>query len=109
MRKRTMIIRGPFEKLVNSTYKSESEICGGAVTVTFSKDLPPLASDAPLTMLHPLLENMLQTVCRKIQEDSGTGGFDLGASFSFFGKPTNLMRRDLDCMEDVLMWFHRPR
>jgi hypothetical protein len=36
-----------------------------------------LASDALLTTLHPLLENVLQTVCRKLQEDSGTGGFDL--------------------------------
>jgi hypothetical protein len=31
-----------------------------------------LASDALLTTLHPLLENVLQTVCRKLQEDSGT-------------------------------------
>jgi hypothetical protein len=35
-----------------------------------------LASDALLTTLHPLLENVLQTVCRKLQ-GSGTGGFDL--------------------------------
>jgi hypothetical protein len=38
-------------------------------------EVPPLASDALLTTLHPLLENMLQTVCRKLQEDIGTGGF----------------------------------
>jgi hypothetical protein len=36
-----------------------------------------LASDALLTTLHPLLENVLQTVCSKLQKDSGTGGFDL--------------------------------
>jgi len=24
-------------------------------------------------MLHPLLENVLQTICHKLQEDSGTG------------------------------------
>jgi hypothetical protein len=36
-----------------------------------------MASDALLTTLHPLLENVLQTVCRKLQKDSGTGGFDL--------------------------------
>jgi hypothetical protein len=36
-----------------------------------------LASDALLTTLHPLLENVLQTVYLKLQEDSGTGGFDL--------------------------------
>jgi hypothetical protein len=33
-------LREPFEKFVDSTYYSESEICGGAVTVTFSKYLP---------------------------------------------------------------------
>jgi hypothetical protein len=29
------------------------------------------------TTLHPLIENVLQTVCRKLQGDSGTGGFDV--------------------------------
>jgi hypothetical protein len=33
-------IRGPFAKFVDSHYYSESELCGGAVTVSFSKDLP---------------------------------------------------------------------
>jgi hypothetical protein len=33
-------IRRPFEKFVDSPYYSESEICGGAVTVSFSKYLP---------------------------------------------------------------------
>jgi hypothetical protein len=37
-------------------------------------EVPPLASDALLTTLHLLLENVLQTVFRKLQEDSGTGG-----------------------------------
>jgi hypothetical protein len=45
-------------------------------------EAPALAIDALLTTLHPLLENVLQTVCRELQEDSGTGGFDLGAPFS---------------------------
>jgi len=30
-------IRGPFEKIVDSTYYSESELCGGVMTVSFSK------------------------------------------------------------------------
>jgi hypothetical protein len=30
-------IRGPFAKFVDSPYYSESELCGGAVTVSFSK------------------------------------------------------------------------
>jgi hypothetical protein len=36
-----------------------------------------LASNALFKTLHPLLENMLQTVRHKLQEDSGTGSFDL--------------------------------
>jgi hypothetical protein len=31
-------IRGPFAKFVESTNYSESELCGGAVTVSFSKN-----------------------------------------------------------------------
>jgi hypothetical protein len=73
---------------MNSPYHSESELCGGAVTVSFSKYLP-LASDLLLTTLHPLLENVLQTVDH----------FEvscLGAPFSWLEKPKNLMGRDLD-------------
>jgi hypothetical protein len=33
-------IRGLFVKFVDSPYYSESELCGGAVTVSFSKYLP---------------------------------------------------------------------
>jgi hypothetical protein len=60
---------------------------------------PPLASDILLTMLHPLLENKLQT----------TDHFKiscLGAPFSWLEKPRNCTGRDLDCMADVLMVFH---
>jgi hypothetical protein len=52
-------------------------------------EVPPLASDAPLTTLHPLLENVLQTVYH----------FEiscLGAPFSSLEKPRNRMRRDLN-------------
>jgi hypothetical protein len=52
-------IRGPFAKFVDLPYYSESELCGGAVMVSFSKYL---SSDALLTTLHPLLENVLQTL-----------------------------------------------
>jgi hypothetical protein len=38
-----------------------------------SFEVPPLASDELLTTLHPLLENVLQSVCHKLQEKSGTG------------------------------------
>jgi hypothetical protein len=63
-------------------------------------EVPPLASDALLTTLHPLLENVLQT----------SDHFEiscLGAPFSRLEKPRNRMGRDLDCTVDVLMGFHR--
>jgi hypothetical protein len=37
---RSAYTRGPLEKFVDSPYYSESEICGGAVTVSFSKYFP---------------------------------------------------------------------
>jgi hypothetical protein len=52
-------------------------------------EVPPLASDIDLTTLHPLLENVLNTVDHL--EISC-----LGAPFSY-----------LDCMADVPMGFHR--
>jgi len=72
-------------------------------------EVPPLASDALLTVLHPLLKNVLQTVCCKLQEDSRAGGFDLGAPFLWLEKPRNCMEQDVNCMTDVLMGFHQSR
>jgi hypothetical protein len=72
---------------MDSTYYSELELCGGAVTVFFK--VPPLASDAFLTMLHPLLKKVLQT----------TDNFEiscLGAPFSWFEKPINHMWQDMN-------------
>jgi hypothetical protein len=57
-------------------------------------EVPPLASDAILTTLHPLLKNVLQTVDH----------FEiscLGAPFSWLEKA-----RNLNCMADVLMGSH---
>jgi hypothetical protein len=62
--------------------------------------VPPFASDAILTTLHPLLENVLQTV-------DHFEIYCLGAPFSWLEKPRNRMGRDLDCVADVLMGFHR--
>jgi hypothetical protein len=62
-------------------------------------EVPPLASDALLTTLHPRLESALQTVDH----------FEiscLGAPFSLLEKPRNRMGRDLDCMTDVLIRLH---
>jgi hypothetical protein len=63
-------------------------------------EIPPLAGYAPLTKLHPLLENVLQIV----------GHFEiscLGAPFSWLERHRNRMGRDLDRMADVLMGFHQ--
>jgi hypothetical protein len=70
---------GQSEKFVDSPYYFESELwrCGDGLFF----EVPPLASDALLKTLHPLIKNVLQTVCRKLQEDSGTGGFDLTLLF----------------------------
>jgi hypothetical protein len=68
-------IRGPFAKLVDSPYYSESELCGGAVTVSFSKYLRWQA-------MHFLQRcTRFSKSAAKPQEDSGTGGFDLSRSF----------------------------
>jgi hypothetical protein len=63
-------------------------------------EVPPLASDALLTTLHPLLENVLQTVDH-FQISC------LGAPFSWLENPRNRMGLDLDCMQNVLMRYHR--
>jgi hypothetical protein len=39
-----------------------------------------------LTTPHPLLENVLQTVCNMFQEDGGTGVFLPRSSLFIFGK-----------------------
>jgi hypothetical protein len=58
-----------------------------------------LASDALLTTLHPLLENVLKIIDH----------FEiyLGAPFLWLEKPRNPLRRDLECMVDALMGFHQ--
>jgi hypothetical protein len=63
-------------------------------------ELLPFASDALLTTLHPLLANVLQTVDH--QEISY-----FGSPSSWLKKPRNFMGRDLDCMANVLLRFHR--
>jgi hypothetical protein len=68
--------------------------------VTLCFEVSPLATDALLTTLHLLLENVLQTV-----DHLEISCF--GDSFSCLEKPRNRMGRDLDCMADVLMEFNR--
>jgi hypothetical protein len=75
-------------------YNSESELCGGAVTVSFSKYLPWQA-------MHFLQRS---TCCRPLI----TLKF-LASELPFYGweSPEIAWGRDLDCMADVLMRFHR--
>jgi hypothetical protein len=49
-----------------------------------SFEVPHLASDTLLTTLHPLLVNVLQTVCRKLQEDKVSGDY-LASELPFHG------------------------
>jgi hypothetical protein len=51
-------------------------------------------------MLHPLPENVLQTV------DHFEISY-LEAPFSWLEKPRNRVEQDLNCMVDVLMGFHQ--
>jgi hypothetical protein len=72
-------VRGPFAKFVDSPYYSESR-CGDGVFL----EVPTLASYPLLTTLHPLLENVLQTV-------DHFGISFLGAPFSWLEKSRNRM------------------
>jgi hypothetical protein len=63
-------------------------------------EVSPLASDALLTTLHPLFENVLQTVDHFEMSC-------LGSPFSWLERPRNRMGWDMDCMMDVLIGFHR--
>jgi hypothetical protein len=92
-----VIIRGPFEKFVDSPY--ESELCGGAVTVSFSKYLPWQATHCIQRSVH-----FSKMCCRPLI----TSKF-LASELPFHGwkSPEIAWGRDLDCMADVLMGFHR--
>jgi hypothetical protein len=77
-----MYLRRPFAKFVDSILLRVGTWwrCGDGLFF----EVPPLASDALLTKLHPLLENVLQTVDH----------FEiscLGAPFSWLEKPRNRM------------------
>jgi hypothetical protein len=90
-RKNSSFLRGPFEKFVDSPYYSESELCGGAVIVSFSKYLPWQAMHFLQRSTH-----LSKTCCRSLT----TSKF-LSSELPF------RIGRDLDCMADVLMGFHR--
>jgi hypothetical protein len=57
-----------------------------------------LASNAHLTTLHPLFENVLQTV-------NHFEIYCIGAPFSWFEKSRNRMGRNLDCMAEPIHFF----
>jgi hypothetical protein len=82
-------IRRPFQKFVDSPYYSELELCGGAVTVSFSSvslGKRCTSYNAPPTYRKRHgLQNVdhLEISC-------------LGAPFSWLEKPRNRMGRDLN-------------
>jgi hypothetical protein len=53
-------------------------------------EVPPLASDALLTTLHPLLENVLQRVCRKLKEERRSSVFMVGKAQKSHGTRSGL-------------------
>jgi hypothetical protein len=74
--------------------------CGDGL---FFRSTSPLASDALLTTLHPLLENVM--TCKPLI----TSKFLTSSELPFHGwkSPEITWGRDLDCMADVIMGFHR--
>jgi hypothetical protein len=93
-------LRGPLEKFAESPYYSESELYGGAVTVSFSKYLSWQAMHFLQRSTH-----FSKTCCRpsaasfrRIVEQAVLTSWSL----------RNFLR-DLGCMPDVLMGFHQYR
>jgi hypothetical protein len=86
--KQYIILRGPFAKFTDSPYLLRVETlwrCGDGLLF----EVPSLASDALLTTLCPLLENVLQTVDHFVISC-------LGAPFPWLEKPRNRNRQDLN-------------
>jgi hypothetical protein len=64
-------------------------------------EVPPLANDK---LFIQRSTQFSKNCCRSFAA-SGTGGFDIGAPFSWLEKPRYRMRRDLDYLAVVLMGF----
>jgi hypothetical protein len=95
----TLLLLEPF-RYYEVHYYSESELCVGAVTVSFFK-VPPLASKRCTSYNAP-------PTSRSRAADRWSFEIScLEAPFSWLEKPRNRMGRDLDRMADVLMAFHR--
>jgi hypothetical protein len=101
-----MYVRGPFERFVDLPHYSESELCGGAVTVSFSKYLPWQAMHFLQRFTH-----FSKTCCRpfaasfrRIVEQAV-----LTSELPLHGwqSPEITWDEIWDCMADVLMGFHR--
>jgi hypothetical protein len=76
----------------------ESELCGGAVTVSFSKYLPWQA-------MH-FLQRSTHFLKRAVDRSSLRNFLPRGFLF-MVGNARHRIGRDLDCMADVLTGFHR--
>jgi hypothetical protein len=84
-----MNILRPFAKFVDLSYYSELELCGGAVTVSFSKYIPWQAMHFLQRSTHSS-----KTCCRPLIASKFFAY--LGAPFSWLEKPRNRMERDLN-------------
>jgi hypothetical protein len=91
-------LRGPFANFVDSPYYFESELRGGAVTVSFSKYLPWQAMHFLQRSTH-----FSKTCCRPLI----TWKF-LVSELPFHGWKSPEIAWGEICMLDVLMGFHRP-
>jgi hypothetical protein len=90
------LLQRPFENFVDSPYYSESELRGGAVTVSYSKYLNWQAMHFLQRSTH-----FSKTCCRLLI----TSKF-LASELPFHGWKS--MGQDLDCMADILMGFTDP-
>jgi hypothetical protein len=91
-------VRGLFAKFVDSPYYSDSELCGGAVTVSFFF----FPRYLPWQALHILqCSTHFSKTCYRPLITSKYLASEL--PFSWLEMPRNRMGRDLDCKADVLM------
>jgi hypothetical protein len=93
-------VRGPFAKFVDLPHYSESKLCGGGVTVCFSKYLPWQAMNFLQRSTH-----FSKTCCKPLIT---LKFFASELTFRVWKSPEIAWAgQDMDCMADVLMRFHR--
>jgi hypothetical protein len=92
------LVRRPFAKFLDSPYYSESELCGGAVTVSFSKYLPWQAMHFLQRSTH------FSKPCSRPLITSKFLALEL--PIHGWKSPEIACGRDMDLMTDALMGFY---